>query len=407
MAYGIAQHGRTCSAIYHMKTKPRLVRITTVPVSLKLLLRGQLSYFASNGFDVLALSADGREVTDIKREGIRHQVIPMTRKITPIKDFLCLIMLIRVFLKFKPHIVHTHTPKAGLLGMLAAWLCRVPVRMHTVAGLPLMETRGIRRWLLTLTERVTYACAGHVYPNSYGLCEFIQQNFRLPARKNLVIGKGSTNGIDTDFFSVTADLRIAAGVIRKKYGIEDDAVVFSFIGRIVRDKGIGELIAAYKKLHVQFDRKNIYLLFIGSFEQDLNPLTQSDYQFLHEHPRVILAGFQDDVRPWLLASDIFIFPSYREGFPNVVLQACCLGVPCIVSDINGCNEIIVNEKSGLIVKPKDEQQLYEAMKTMMVASREEKLLYSKTARKQIIENYSQQFVWSELTKEYFKLLNLE
>jgi glycosyltransferase involved in cell wall biosynthesis len=184
-------------------------------------------------------------------------------------------------------------------------------------------------------------------------------------------------------------------------------VVFSFVGRIVKDKGIGELVSAFRKLLLKYenDRKikpksvNLFLLLIGPFEQHLNPLDSEDYAFLHNHSNVILAGFQSDVRPWILASDVFVFPSYREGFPNVVLQASCLKVPCIVSDINGCNEIIQHEQTGLIVKPKDSDQLYEAMLSL-VLDKNKQLLFGEASRRYVVANFDQQFVWGELLKEY-------
>src|SRR6187551_3696016 len=153
---------------------PRLVRITTVPISLHLLLQGQFRYMREHGFDVITMSADGKEVADVIKDGTPHIVIPMTRKITPLQDFKCLFKLIVEIKKLKPDIVHTHTPKAGLLGMIASWACRVPVRLHTVAGLPLMESSGPKRYLLDLAERLTYACAHIVYPNSQGLKVFIE-----------------------------------------------------------------------------------------------------------------------------------------------------------------------------------------------------------------------------------------
>jgi glycosyltransferase involved in cell wall biosynthesis len=388
-----------------MKTKPRLLRITTVPISLKLLLHGQLQYFMLEGFEVLALSADGPEVKDLKAQGIRHQVIPMTRKITPFQDLVSLIKLVKVLLQFKPHIVHTHTPKAGLLGMIAAWICRVPIRMHTVAGLPLMESQGLKRGILKLTEKITYSCAHKVYPNSAGLSSFIENELNLSRKKSSIIGKGSSNGIDTVFFSPGESLKKEAQLILRKYQIPEDAIVFSFVGRIVKDKGIAEIIFAFKKLLASSATQSFYLLLVGPFEQDLDPLNEEDLQFVHEHPNVVVAGFQSDVRPWILASNIFVFPSYREGFPNVVMQACCLDVPCIVSDINGCNEIIVNKKTGLIVKPKDAEGLYLAMERL-ASNPDERVLFSQQARKHVVDNFSQQYVWRELKKTYLDMLKI-
>jgi lipopolysaccharide/colanic/teichoic acid biosynthesis glycosyltransferase len=380
--------------------QPRLLRITTVPVSLKLLLSGQLSHYTRRGFQILAVSADGPEIVDKKIDGVPHFAIPLTRRITPVQDLVCLVKLIMLIRRFKPDIVHSHTPKAGLIGMLAAWICNVPVRMHTVAGLPLMEKKGMLRELLIRIERLTYWCATAVYPNSGGLADFITGNIgqQYPVR---IIGKGSTNGIDTGFFSRNEILATTASAIRKKHGIEKDDLVYSFVGRVVRDKGIGELVSAFRKTKAALlSHQKIFLLVIGPFEQDLDPLYPEDFEFLKTDPTVILAGYQSDVRPWIMASDIFVFPSYREGFPNVVMQASCLEVPCIVSDINGCNEIIDHNRTGLIVEPKNAPALFEAMR-LLSSNTDVRKNFASEARNKIVKEYDQKFVWDELEKEYW------
>jgi glycosyltransferase involved in cell wall biosynthesis len=393
-----------------MKTSPRLLRITTVPISLKYLLGGQLTFFQEQGFEVCAVSAEGSEVTEIERES-KHKVIPMTREITPLQDLYCLWLLIRLILKLKPDIVHTHTPKAGLLGMIAAWICRVPVRMHTVAGLPLMEAKGFKRKMLELTEKITYACATHVYPNSQGLLKFIDSGFRIPDtgyripdiadpkpeilnQKFKIIGKGSSNGIDTTFFSRTDALSHDAKSIRQKHGIAETDFVFSFVGRLVKDKGLVELVVAFQKLNLPSR-----LLLVGPFEDHLDPLPDEVMTFLKNDSRVILAGFQKDVRPWMMAADGFVFPSYREGFPNVVMQAACLELPVIVSDINGCNELIVRDETGWVVPAKNAVQLLLAMKEMS-ADKEKGMRMAKKARKFVVANFDRAYVWEELLKEY-------
>jgi lipopolysaccharide/colanic/teichoic acid biosynthesis glycosyltransferase len=380
-------------------SKPRLLRITTVPISLKLLLNGQLSHFQKNGFEVLAVSANGPEIVDQTIDGVPHLVVPMTRKITPVRDFISLIRLIILIRKFRPDIVHTHTPKAGLLGMMAAWLCQVPVRMHTVAGLPLMEKRGFLRSLLIWIEKVTYRCATGVYPNSVGLARFIQENIGndFPMK---IIGRGSSNGIDTRHFSRHADLESEASELRRKYGIAKNDLVYSFVGRVVKDKGIGELIHAFRSCREQLATElKLFLLIVGPFEQDLDPVSKDDFQFLKEDSNVILAGYQSDVRPWIMASDIFVFPSYREGFPNVVMQASCLQVPSIVSNINGCNEIIEDGKTGLIVEPKNAAQLFNAMQ-LLSANEDMRKQFAHAAMQKVVAEYDQKFVWSLLGKEY-------
>ncbi len=411
-----------------MPQPPRLLRITTVSISLKLLLRGQLSFFQKHGFEVLTASAHGPEVKDLVAGGVPHHSVPMTRAITPLHDLLCLWQLVTLIRKFKPDIVHTHTPKAGLLGMIAAWICRVPVRLHTVAGLPMMEATGWRRWVLHHTERLTYAAATKVYPNSLGLLRFMMTEFKIPESqiqssdstfnshsrltyknyfeigtvKYEIIGKGSSNGVDPYHFSRSREWVDAANQIRSLHQIPEGAMVFGFVGRVVKDKGIVELVEAFQRLAADAD---IWLLLVGPYEQALDPLPETVRQAILEDPRIIKAGFQSDVRPWLVATNVFVFPSYREGFPNVVMQASCLEVPCIVSDINGCNEIIEDQANGLIVPPKDSQALYEAMKIMM-GDKALRRSFALLARAYVIENFDQHYVWNELLREYRELLSL-
>jgi glycosyltransferase involved in cell wall biosynthesis len=384
-------------------TRPRLLRITTVPISLHLLLRGQPSFFQARGFEVLTVSADGPEVADLKREQVNHQVVNMTRKITPLKDFFSLLHLIAIIRKYKPQIVHTHTPKAGLLGMMAAFICRVPIRMHTVAGLPLIETRGLKKQILIMAEQLTYACATAVYANSIGLKHYIER--KISRNPILIIGKGSTNGIDSARFKRTTDLESAAKEIRKKYQFGSQDLVLSFAGRIVRDKGIGEMIRAFKILSESFDQGSgrLKLLLIGPFEKTLDPLTPAEYHYLESNSNIVLTGFQSDIRPWIMASDIFVFPSYREGFPNVVMQACCLEVPCIVSDINGCNEIIQHDLTGLVVKPKHVDELTNALK-ILIQDPQKRKTFATHARKFVQENFDQQQIWNELLEQYLLAL---
>ncbi len=387
-----------------MATPPRIMRITTAPVSLKVLLKGQLSFIQKQNFDVLAVSSAGSEVTDIQAQNIPHRIIPMTRSITPFQDLYCLFLLVRLMISFKPQIVHTHTPKAGLLGMMAAFICRVPIRLHTIAGLPLMEATGLKRTILKATERITYLLAHRLYPNSFGLLEFIQKEFKpISNSKFKVIGNGSSNGIDTTYFFRTDQLISEAKRLRLKWNISADTLVFGFVGRMVKDKGIIELVEAFKRITSFTDAR---LLLVGDFEHGLDPLPQATLDFLKNDSKVIVPGFQQDVRPWLIAMDIFTFPSYREGFPNAVMQACSLEVPCVVSNINGCNEIIENKVSGLIIPPKDSQALFEAM-TLLATSPELRKSFATNSRTQLVTRFDQGYLWNQLLMEYNQLLKVK
>ncbi|ELR70614.1 Alpha-1,3-N-acetylgalactosamine transferase PglA [Fulvivirga imtechensis AK7] len=388
-----------------MELKPKLLRITTVPISLNVLLKGQLSYIRSNGFDVVASSAQGPEIIEIiEREGVPHYVIPLTRKITPFQDIWCLWKLILFIRRERFTIVHSHTPKAGLIGMLAAWFCRVPHRLHTVAGMPLMETRGFKRKLLKWVELITYRSATRVYPNSFRLRDFIVREIYASREKLHVIGRGSSNGIDLTYFQVTTEVEKNGIKLLETYGIKKDHLIITFIGRIVADKGINELIEAFEQVNEGTEKKT-KLLLVGPYEDDLNPISSKAKTFIEEHPDIISVGFQSDIRPYLYISDIFAFPSYREGFPNVVLQACAMGVPCVASDINGCNEIILNERTGLLIPTKSVAELVAALKRL-ISDEDFRKRLAEEARSYVRANFDQQYVWKEIIKEYKKHVNV-
>ena len=378
-----------------MQPNKKLIRITTVPSSLKVLLRQQLR-FMSAYFEVVGVSSPGSTLDEVsEQEGIRTVPVSMTRAITPINDLKALWQLYRLFKKERPQIVHTHTPKAGLLGMMAGRLARIPIRMHTVAGLPLMESKGFRRKLLEFTERLTYSCATSVYPNSKNLANFIIQNNYCPPVKLKVLGNGSSNGIDMDFFQLNPGSTL--NELKNRLNIRENDFVFLFVGRLVRDKGIEELIEAFQKL--KKSHSNVKLLLVGPFEQELDPISDQSKKIIELDKDVIHVGFQHDIRTYLAISHALVFPSYREGFPNVPMQAGCFNLPAIVTDINGCNEIIEHGKNGLIVPVKDAAALNRSMIALMT----DEHLYlnlKSNARKMIAERYDQKKFWSLLLNEY-------
>ncbi len=384
----------------------KLIRITTVPISFKVLLKGQLRFMASNGFDVKGVSSEGEELKEVREnEGIVMEAINMSRKITPFQDLKSLWEMWNFLRKEKPQIVHTHTPKAGIIGMLAARLAGVPHRLHTVAGLPLMEATGIKRKILNFVEKLTYSSATRVYPNSKGLYNFILQNNFTQSNKLKIIANGSSNGINTTFFSPAQVSEIEKITLREKLNIQPDDFVFVFVGRIVSDKGINELIKAFSELQTAKNNEltGIKLLLVGGLESYLDPLNPETLAEINQNKDIISVGFQQDVRPFFAISDALAFPSYREGFPNVVMQAGAMGLPSIVSDINGCNEIIVEGKNGLIIPPKDVEKLKEKMLTLA----KDKNLYTKlkgNSRRMIENRYEQSVVWNALLEEYEGLL---
>ena len=373
--------------------KKKVIRISTIPMSLDVLLQGQLRMLAEH-YEVVGVSSPGADLEKVeKREGIRTLAVPMERKIAPFKDLVSLIRLIRLFYREKPWMVHSITPKAGLLAMMAAWICRVPVRVHLFTGLVFPTTTGLKQKILMATDKLTCACATRVIPEGKGVKRDLEQ-FNITSKPLEIIGNGNINGIDLDYFARTAEVEEKAQAYRKK-----DTTTFCFVGRMVRDKGINELVAAFEKLHqAHLDTR---LLLVGPFEDALDPVLPETKRVIEQHAAIEWMGWQKDIRPFLAASDVFVFPSYREGFPNVVIQAGAMELPCLVTDINGCNEIIEEGVNGCIIPSQDQQALYEAMEKLLDTELRETL--RQQARPQIANRYERKALWKELLQFYRSL----
>ncbi|WP_040281899.1 glycosyltransferase family 4 protein [Psychroserpens damuponensis] len=378
----------------------KLIRITTVPSSLRSLLKGQ-HRFMSNYFEVIGVSGDGDALQDVRQnEGIKTHVVEMTRTITPLKDLKATYKLYKFFKKERPFIVHTHTPKAGTLGMLAAKLAKVPHRLHTIAGLPLLEATGKKRMLLDNVEKFTYSCATKILPNSYGLEKIIIDNKYTKPEKLLVIGNGSSNGIDTTHYDASLISEEKKEKLKQELEISDNDLVFIFIGRLVKDKGINELVQAFN--HLTKKQTNIKLILVGYKETILDPLLPETETSILENKHILAVGLQKDIRPYVAISHVLTFPSYREGFPNVVLQCSCMELPCIVSNINGCNEVIEDHVNGLIIPSKNVTDLEKAMQ-FMIDFPDKRIDMKKHTRSRILERYEQKFVWDKLLNYYYSL----
>ena len=390
----------------------KLLRVTTVPSSLKMLLKGQHRFLNQNGFSVMGVASSGNELNEVHTtEGIPVVMLEMTRTISPLKDLRALYNFYKLCKKEKPVMVHSHTPKAGIVGMLGAKLAGVPIRLHTVAGLPLMETSGVKRKILNAVEKLTYASATNVYPNSKGLYDFILENNYTTKNKLKVIGQGSSNGIDTSFFSPDRITEEVKNTLRTELNLSANDFVFVFVGRLVGDKGINELVEAFRMMTMKLGEEvsgrrgdGVKLLLVGPFESELDPLLPETLKIIETNANIISVGYQKDVRPYFAISDCLVFPSYREGFPNVVMQAGSMELPSIVSNINGCNEIVVEGENGTIIPVKNVEAIQIAMQKMS----EDIDYYSKlkeNARPMIQSRYEQQVVWNALLKEYNSLIN--
>ena len=356
----------------------------------------------SDHFEMIAVSSPGDKLKVVEnRENVRTKAITIKRTINPFADVIAIIQLIYFFWKEKPDIVHTHTPKAGFVGMIAAKIAGVKIRLHTIAGMPIEIKKGLLRQILLIIEKLTYACATKIFPNSEGMKRFVLENKLTNPKKVEIIGFGSSNGINLDFFKRDNSLEQQADEIRKSLGI-DNQFVFGFVGRLVKDKGIDELLSAFESINKIHPHTALILL--GKYEDDLNAFSAAGRQTLENHPDIHFLGYQQDVRPYFCAMNCFVFPSYREGLPNVLLQAGALEVPTIASEINGNTDIIDNRINGILVPAQTTDPLRKAMLEIV----EDKALtdqISKKSREKITAKYDRQIIWEGLLAKYQKLMS--
>ncbi len=379
----------------------RLLIVTTVPETLATILKGQPRHLA-RGFDVLLASGAADSSNQVERvEGIKVHVVPMARGIKLVTDLKSVWHMVRLIRALQPDAVHSYTPKAGLVTMLAAWLCRVPVRVHTFTGLIFPTAHGLMQKLLIWVDRLICACATKVVPEGEGVKRDLLA-FGVTRKPLQVIGHGNIAGVDTSWFSPsTSATAMAAADLRARLGISQDAFVFSFVGRLNRDKGVKELMDAFSLLP-----PSSHLLIVGG-EDASAPIEDAVLAAMRSHARVHELGFMRDIRPALLASNVLILPSYREGFPNVVLQAGAMGLPVIATDINGCNEIIEPGFNGWLVEPRNADSLRRAMLEACRASAETLVGMGQRARERIQQRFEQQQHWANMVAFYTRLLNAQ
>ena len=388
--------------LYQLEAKKKLIRITTAPMALAYPLSAQPSFMNDNGLDVIMMSSDGPELPQLlANETCPHIIVPLTRSMTPVRDLYVLFILIKTFIKLKPDIVHTETPKAGLIGMLAAWVCSVKLRIHTVAGLPLMVEKGFKLKLLKLIEKITYRAATNVWPNSLSLKNFIVANKLAPKNKLNIIGNGSSNGINLKRFTREKLNAEKLEKIKRSNNYDRNNIYLLFVGRLVRDKGIIELVDVFCELQ----KKNPFLrlILVGRYEEKLDPLPSAIQAEISRNTAIIQIDWTDDVEYYMALSDYFVFPSYREGFPNVLLEAGAMGLPVICSKIPGNVDIISNNETGFIF----ESQNKTALNSTLVEALKEKENSQKMAihlKKIITNKYDRETFWQHMLNEYKLLL---
>lgn len=373
----------------------RIIRCVTVPQSLGFI-EPMLPHLKQK-YEIQLLSSPGDRLENVCKE---HQLVghsvDMYRRMSPAKDLKSLLQLIRVFKKEKPDMVHSMTPKAGLLCMLAAWITRVPRRVHTFTGLVWPTASGLSRKILIFTDWMTCACATYIIPEGKGVMNDLQQHITKKPMK--VLGYGNVRGVDMTRFSRRPEV-----VAKAKAFLKEGIFTYIFVGRLVRDKGINELVEAFAQLQNKYP--NIRLVLVGRYESNLDPIKQETLDVIKTLPTIEAVGPQygDDLLAYYAASDCFVFPSYREGFPNTVLEAGAMGLPSIVTDINGSREIIEHGKNGIIIPSKDANALYQAMEQMYL-EKQKTLAMAGNARPMIADRFEQSFVQKCLYEFYDEIM---
>lgn len=378
-----------------MNSVKKIIRAVTVAQSVGFF-KEIIPLLNAKGVEVVALSSPGREMDELKDKGVPTIIVPMERHISIFKDVKALLALVKVFRREKPDMVHSMTPKAGLLCMLAAKMAHVPVRVHTFTGLVWPTAKGLKRRILMLTDWLTCACATHVIPEGEGVKADLQRHITRKPMK--VLGYGNVKGVDMERFSLRPEIVDAAKSLRSR-----NLFTFLYVGRIVSDKGVNELVDAFGKLHAL--NPHCRLALVGKMEENLDPLKPSTLKKILALKGIRAVGEKqdDELIAWYAASDCFVLPSYREGFPNTVLEAGAMGLPSIVTDINGSREIVENGKNGIIIPPKDENALIEAMQQMLDNDSKRDSMAT-AARPMIASRFEKSYVQQCLLDFYHEIL---
>lgn len=407
--------------------KKKIIRACTVSQSIGFV-KGMLPDLMKK-YEVVILSSPGPEMDAVREQyGVKTIALPMERHISVRHDIVSLWKMVKVMLREKPDMVHSMTPKAGLLCMMAGWLTRVPLRVHTFTGLVFPTATGLKRRILMLTDGMTCFCATHVIPEGEGVKADLLNN-GITKKPLKVLGYGNVKGIDMQRFSRRPEVM----AISRQIPTSGATFTFLFVGRIVRDKGINELAKAFQQLSKKHPEAR--LLLVGNYEETLDPVSDETRQIIEDMPNLEWLGPKrgDELIAYYAASDCFVFPSYREGFPNTVIEAGAMGLPSIVTDINGSREIVCRAAvdadlksasresrisdtlrpgqdgkmsiltNGIMVPSKDVETLQEAMERMLTDKAMHQEM-ARNARPMIEQRFEQGFVRSCLYDFYKTIL---
>ncbi|MDB4915952.1 MAG: capsule biosynthesis protein CapM [Gemmatimonadetes bacterium] len=385
----------------------RLVHVVTVPQSLGFL-DGQPRYMAERGIETTAVSSAGPyQQPFAANEPVEVVTVEMPRRITPFRDLVAIARLVALIRRIRPHIVHAHTPKGGLLGMIAAWIARTPVRVYHMRGLPAMTATGMRRRLLTWSERIACALADRVICVSPSLRRYAVEHGLCPETKIVTLLGGSGNGVDAlgrfhpDL--PPGDTAARRNALRAALDISDEALVVGFVGRLVRDKGVVELAEAWRGLSARFP--GAHLLIAGPFEPQ-DPIPADTRRYLETDPRIHLMGQTDETRTIYAAAEVIVLPTHREGMPNVPLEAAGMGLPVVATDIPGCVDAVRDGVTGTLVPPRDALALGSAIAAYL-SDGALRARHGAAGRERVLREFAREEIWRAIYAEYCALLMMK
>ncbi|UOQ95057.1 glycosyltransferase family 4 protein [Halobacillus shinanisalinarum] len=378
--------------------KNKIIHMVTVSKSLELM-RGQLKFLQENGFNVGIISSPGIELDDLE---VRDRIsVKMEREISIIRDLKSLLKLIYILAKEKPFILNTGTPKAGLLGVIAAYITRVPNRIYTLRGLKLETAKGLKKRMLWITEKIACFLATDVICISPSLRDEAIKLGLVKKSKTIILGNGSSNGIAVENYPEPPRVKDKVNEIKENLEIKSSDFVIGFVGRIVKDKGVNELVEAFKQL--EENNKNIKLLMLGSFENG-DPIKSTTRSEIENNKNIIHVGYIKNPSIYYYVMNIFILPTYREGFGNVNIQAQAAQVPVITTDATGTIDTVIDGKTGLIVPIENVSQIIDKINYLML-NENSRMEMGIKGREMVLYNYDSKLIWREMINLYNRMAN--
>ncbi len=379
----------------------RICRVVTVPVTFGTLLREQLRYIAQQGMDITLVSSPGPVLEEVAKSlRLSCHPVPMVRKPEPGRDFLSLLALTKLFRHQRFSIVHSSTPKAGLLAVLAGALAQVPIRIHTFTGQVWMGMQGLPRRIMRRCDWLIGHLNTYCYADSASQRDFLVNEGLVAPSRISVLGAGSISGVNLERFSPKVFGGDRAATSRRELGLSEESLVILFVGRLTKDKGIRELVSAFRM--VQRDGKDVELVLVGPFEPERDPLPGETLYELSCNPRIHVVGFSYEPEKYIAGADVFCLPSYREGFGSVVIEAAAMGVPAVVSRVVGLVDAVVDGQTGLLVPPKEVDALTGALMKMLSSS-EIRHQMGRAARERAVRDFDSRIINRLVVEEYKKL----